>query len=178
MEETVLAVTDFGIKNNEAIPLIYFLGISDNRIPMDPFDNQPPFKKGFHFAIASVHSGIVFFFKNSKKHLRLSVDRNQITNYERLGYGNFEAKKTSSLAGSLRLAGQAVPGARAIFPSMLINNVSNWLTGNKSEIHHGQIFNLNYESDGLRKIIKIACEPIYENEFIHFLNIHWVNQLR
>jgi hypothetical protein len=174
MEEIIIAATEYGMSNNDVVPLIYFLKKSD--IQSDPFNNEPFFKKGFQFVIASAPSALVFIFKSSKEEFRLQVDRKNILNFEKLGYQNFEAKKTSSAAAALRRA-TAVTGSGGLIPVLAVQGISKWLTGNKSEIHEGQIFSLNYQFESEKIYIKIACEKTYEHEFDQFLIFNWTSIL-
>jgi hypothetical protein len=174
MTETIIAATEYGMSNNEIVPLIYFQTKSDLKV--DPFNNEPFFKKGFRFVIASVPSALLFIFKSSKQDLQLQVDRKNIVGFEKLGYQTFEAKKTSSAAARLQRAA-AVTGSGGLIPILAVQGISKWLQGNKSEQHEGQVFKLNYEYEGEKKFITVACEKSYEDDFTIFLTSHWTNNL-
>ena len=66
-------------------------------------------------------------------------------------------------------------GSGGLIPYLAVQGISKWLSGNKSEIHEGQIFVLNYEYQGQKKFIKVACEKTYEDDFTSFLFTHWTN---
>ena len=66
--ETIIAATEYGMSNNEIVPLIYFQSKSD--LVNDPFDGSRFFLKGFRFVIASTPSAVVFIFKSSCTHRR------------------------------------------------------------------------------------------------------------
>lgn len=172
--ETIIAATEYGMSNNDIVPLIYFQSKSD--LVNDPFDGGKFFLKGFRFVIASTPSAVVFIFKSSKQDFQLQVDRITITGFEKSGYQNFEAKKTSGAAARLQRAA-AVTGSGGLIPYLAVQGISKWLSGNKSEIHEGQIFLLNYEYQGQKKFIKVACEKTYEDDFTSFLSNHWTNKL-
>lgn len=172
--ETIIAATEYGMNNNEIIPLIYFQSKSD--LVNDPFDGGRFFLKGFRFIMASTQSTVVLIFRSSKQDFQLQVDRINITGFEKIGYQSFEAKKTSVAAARLQRAA-AVTGSGGLIPYLAVQGISKWLSGNKSEIHEGQIFLLNYQYEVQKKFIKVACEKTYENDFNNFLSNHWTNTL-
>ena len=172
MTQTIIAATECGISNNEVVPLIYFQSASS----FEPFKNELFFKKGFQFFIASLPSVVLFLFKKLNDWSKqLPIDRKNITGFEKAGYQNFEAKKTSSTAYAIKRATAATHAG--LIPVLAVQGISKWLTGNKSELHEGQIFLLNYEDEGVKKFIKVACEKSYEDDFTNFLTHHWTNKL-
>lgn len=173
-EYKIIAATEYGMSNNDIVPLVYFQKKSD--LVNDPFDGCKFFLKGFRFIIASTDVAAFFLFKSSKQDYQLQVPRQDITDFEKIGYQSFEAKKTSSAAATLQRAA-AVTGSGGLIPYLAVQGINKWLSGNKSEIHEGQMFLLNYEREGQKKFIKVACEKSYEDDFTVFLSKHWTSNL-